>query len=70
MMTPRLSLAITLRIATRAAIDRNDDLETVRLNALADLALMQLCPHEQGSYRAWAFGPPDAPVRLVSGASA
>ena len=70
MMTIRLSRAITLRIAVRAAIERGDHMEVCRLNALADLAHMQLCSHEQGSYRSWAFGPPDAPVRLVTGASA
>ena len=69
MMTPRLCLAITLRIATRAAIDRGDDRAMVRLNALADIAHNALCPHEWTVYSRWLRGPEDAPIRF-HGASA
>ena len=69
MMTPRLSRAITLRIATRAAIDRGDDREMVRMNMLADIAHNALCPHEWTVYSRWLRGPEDAPIRF-HGASA
>lgn len=68
-MTTRLSLAITLRIATRAAIDRGDNREMVRLNKLADVAQGALCAHEWAAYSRWIRGPEDAPIRFT-GASA
>jgi hypothetical protein len=68
-MTLHLSRAITLRIATRAAVDRGDDREMARLNALADIAHNALCAHEWAAYSAWVDGPEDAPIRF-HGASA
>ena len=69
MMTPRLSRAIVLRIATRAAIDRGDDREMARLNKLADIAQDGLCNHEWQALSRWLRGPEDAPIRF-HGASA
>lgn len=68
-MSPHLSRAIVLRIATRAAIDRGDDREMARLNRLADVAHNALCGHEWAIYSRWVDGPEDAPIRF-HGASA